>query len=613
MSDHGWRNTLAVAAIAAVMFCAALGSTRLLDDDEPRNSACAQEMLNRGDWIVPTFNGQLRTDKPILLYWCMLAVYNLFGVSEFTARLPSALAGVGTVVLTYHLGRLLFDRRSGLIAGCFLACAMNFAILARWATPDSLLILCITASLTCFVAGVASRRGGHFSGTICGQTRYCPPIVDAGLPVLACVGMYVAMGLAVLAKGPIGVVMPLGIVGAYLLVFDVPAYAPVEGSLRQRLAPYFTHDWRRRWTHLFTRYFHPQNILRVLRTLRLTWGLPLTALVALPWYIAVAVQTKGAWVAGFIGNHNVGRFLNPMEHHNGFPFYQAFYLVMIFVGFFPGSVFLPAALWSSAKEVYDNRPGRSSSAFLLCWIGCYLGFFTMAATKLPNYVVPCYPALALITGGLLSNVLARATTRDWRLTWGYATLGVVGAIAVVAISVTARKLFHADPSLALPGIVALVGSLVCILLLFGNRLQASLANFVAVCLLMTAAALMYSAPQVSALEDGPNLAQRINSLDLSDRHQPTVATYRYSAPSLVYYLHHPVERIDAAADLASFFDRGDVLIMPRDAYEREREQLPSDVTVLAEEQRFLRKNSSVVMLGRSTEVARETSDEVHAH
>src|SRR5450432_3795221 len=125
MSDHPWRDTLAVAAIAAVMYCAALGSARLLDDDEPRNSQCGREMLDRGDWIVPTFNGQLRTDKPILLYWAMLAVYNVLGVNEFAARLPSALAGVGTVVLTYHLGRLLLDRRSGLIAACLLACAMN--------------------------------------------------------------------------------------------------------------------------------------------------------------------------------------------------------------------------------------------------------------------------------------------------------------------------------------------------------------------------------------------------------------------------------------------------------------------------------------------------------
>jgi 4-amino-4-deoxy-L-arabinose transferase-like glycosyltransferase len=617
MKDHGWRITIAVAAVAAVMFYTALGSTRLIDDDEPRNSSCAQEMLNRGDWIVPTFNGALRTDKPILLYWCMLAVYNLFGVSEFTARLPSALAGVGTVVLTYHLGRLLLDRRSGLIASCFLICALYFAILARWATPDSLLILCVTASLACFVAGVAARRGGHFSGCVLGQSQYCRPIVDVGLPTIACVGMYVAMGLAVLAKGPIGVVTPLGIIGSYLLLFDAPsvpaAYAPTSSSLLQRLAPYFRRGAGYHWLQLCKHYLNPPNIFRVLRTLRLTWGLPLVALVALPWYIAVAVATKGAWVAGFIGNHNVNRFLNPMEHHNGYPLYQAFYLAAIFAGFFPGSVFLPAAFWSSAKEVYDNRPGRSSSAFLLCWVGCYVGFFTLAATKLANYVVPCYPALALVTGGLLSTVVARGSARDWRLTWGYSALAVVGAIAVVAIGLVAPKFFPIDPSLALPGIVALVGGVVCIMLLIGNRVQASLVNFIAVCLLITATALMYSAPQISTLEDGPLLAKSIQSLILAEPHEVHVATYRYSAPSLTYYLHHPVERIDEAAGLADYFARGDILVMPRDAYEKERDHLPGDVTVLAEQPRFLRNKSSVVMLGRRSSVALGDFNDVHAH
>jgi 4-amino-4-deoxy-L-arabinose transferase-like glycosyltransferase len=601
MFEWGWRDTIAVAALAAVMFCTALGSARLLDDDEPRNSQCGREMLERGDWVVPTFNGQLRTDKPILLYWAMLAVYNVIGVSEFAARLPSALAGIGTVALTYHLGRLLLDRRSGLIAACLLACAMNFAVLARWATPDSLLILSITASLTCFVTGVASRRGGHFSGEVLGQSRYCRPVLEVGLPATACVGMYVAMGFAVLAKGPIGVVMPLGIVGCYLLLLDDPIASPAEGT------------WFRRSTHSFAACLAPRRILRVVRTLRLAWGVPLAALIVLPWYLAVAIQTRGEWIRGFIGNHNVGRFLSPMEHHSGFPFYQAYYLIVIFVGFFPGSVFLPVALWSSAKEVYDNRTRRPSSAFLLLWVACYLGFFTLAATKLPNYVVPCYPALALVTGGLLSSIVARAAARDWRLTWGYATLGVVGAIAIVAIGGTARVLLNADPSLALPGVVALVGALVCFVLLCGGRTQASLVNFVGTCLLMTAAALMYTAPRISALEDGPKLAETVKGLESSERHPLRVATYRYSAPSLVYYLRHAVDRIDASDDVANFFDRGDILIMPRDTYELEREHLPSDVKVVAEAQRFLRKSSFVVMLGHSPEVARGEGRDVHAH
>jgi 4-amino-4-deoxy-L-arabinose transferase-like glycosyltransferase len=597
MSDHGWRNTFAVAAVAAVMFLAALGSTRLWDEDEPKNAACGQEMLNRGDWIVPTFNGQLRTDKPILLYWCLLAVYNVLGVSEFTARLPSALAGVGTVVLTYHLGRMLFNRRSGFIASCLLACALNFAVLARAATPDSLLILCITASLASFVAGVAARRGGHFSGALAGQSSNCKPIADVGLPALACVGMYVAMGLAVLAKGPIGVVMPLGIAGSYLLFGDGAVAVPSDGG------------WLRRWSLFFASCIAPHNVIRMLRALRIWWGLPLAALVAVPWYVAVGVQTHGQWLRGFLGTHNVGRFLHPMENHHGLPLY---YFVAVLIGFFPGSVFLPVALWSSANDVRDNDGRRPSAAFVLCWIGCYLGFFTLAATKLPNYVVPCYPALALATGAWLSAVAARATARDWRLIAGYACLGIAGVAAAVGLGIAAQLLLKIDPSLALPGVVAMVGAVICVALLRGNRVQASLANFVATCLLMTATAMTYTAARISPLQDGPNLAQRINALPVALEHAPRVATYRYSPPTLVYYLHHPVERLETD-QLVTFFDRGEVLIMPRDAYEREREHLPSDVNVLGEEQRFLRKNNSVVMLGRSTDVARGDRGDVQAH
>src|SRR4051795_283082 len=94
MADY-WRPTLAIGALAAAVFLGGLGLTHLWDEDEPKNAVCGQEMLQRGDWIVPTFNGQLRTDKPILLYWCMLAVYNLLGVSELTAPLPAGPAGGG--------------------------------------------------------------------------------------------------------------------------------------------------------------------------------------------------------------------------------------------------------------------------------------------------------------------------------------------------------------------------------------------------------------------------------------------------------------------------------------------------------------------------------------
>ncbi len=134
MYQH-WRMTIVVAVIGAASFITGLGLTRLWDEDEPKNAVCGQEMFSSGDWVVPTFNGQLRTDKPILIYWCMIAVYQVFGVSEMAARLPSALAGVGSVVLIFHLGRLMFDRRTGLMASCLAASALMFAVLAQGRLP----------------------------------------------------------------------------------------------------------------------------------------------------------------------------------------------------------------------------------------------------------------------------------------------------------------------------------------------------------------------------------------------------------------------------------------------------------------------------------------------
>jgi 4-amino-4-deoxy-L-arabinose transferase-like glycosyltransferase len=580
------RITIIVAAIAATVFIVGLGAPRLWDEDEAKNSVCGQEMLARGDWIVPTFNDQLRTDKPILLYWCMIAMYHVIGVSEFSDRLPSALAGIGSVVLTFHLGRLMFNARSGLLASCVFASALMFAVLARGATPDSLLIFCITASIASFVAGVAARRGGHFNGPIDRGTGGPNPIQDHGLPALACVGMYTAMGLAVLAKGPIGIVMSLGIIGSYLLFFDGVPDATAGSS----------------WLRRMTRYFSPRRIVRIMSTLRLGWGLPLVALVALPWYIAVGMDTHGEWIIGFLGKHNIGRFTQPLEHHNGLPIY---YLVAILVGFFPGSVFLPVAIWKMVTTIRRGGSERPAVALLLCWIWCYVGFFTLAATKLPNYVVPCYPALAIAVGAWLSMAIDRATARDWRLRAGYWTVVVVGIAATIALAILAHMLLKTDPLPALPGVVAVVGGILCLLVLRRGNVRGSVVACIVTGLAFTSSAMTYTAYRASQLEEGPVIADRIHELVATSNGVPRVATYRYFTPTLVYYLGHAVTRLDSPEDIGTFFDQGgDALVLQRAVYDQERKRLPGNVTVLAEEQRFLRKHDRVVLIGRPTQIAR---------
>src|SRR5688572_18340956 len=133
-----------VAGMAALTFFLGLGSPQLFDEDEPKNAECGREMFVRGDWLVPTFNEELRTDKPILVYWFMLSAYHLFGVTEFAARFWSAVHGVGTCLLTYNIGRVLFSRRIGLWAGIMLASSLMFTTVARASTPDSTLIFFTT-------------------------------------------------------------------------------------------------------------------------------------------------------------------------------------------------------------------------------------------------------------------------------------------------------------------------------------------------------------------------------------------------------------------------------------------------------------------------------------
>jgi 4-amino-4-deoxy-L-arabinose transferase-like glycosyltransferase len=398
--------------------------------------------------------------------------------------------------------------------------------------------------------------------------------------------MYVAMGFAGLAQGPIGVVMPVGIIGTYLLFFDGTIEIPAGAGPIRRLMLYF----------------NPQRILRVIRTLRLVPGLPIAAAIALPWYIAVGIQTHGEWLVGFLGKHNIGRFTQSMEHHNGLPIY---YIVAILAGFFPGSAFLPVGIWKLVASVRGNDDERPASAFLLCWICCYVGFFTLAATKLPNYVVPCYPALAVVVGSWFSAAIDRATARDWRLRAGYWTVAVVGIAATITLVILSKMLLGTDAWPALPGVVAVTGGIVCIVVLRRGNVRGSIAVCVATGLVFTTTAMTFTAYRASQLEEGPKIGGQVYDLVKTSHEVPRVATYGYFTPSLVYYLGHTVERLDKPEDIATFFAQGgDAIVAPRAAFEKQREQLPNDVTILAEHERFLRKNQRVVLIGRPTQVAK---------
>ncbi len=189
--DHAW-----ILLACGVIFLWNLGAAGLWDEDEALYGNCAREMVQRGDWVVPTHNGQLFAEKPPLMYWTMIAGFQLFGMNEFAARIGAAVLGAAAALVTYHLGRRLFSARIGFWAAIVLVSTIGFTISARAATVDASLTLLTTLAMLAFAAG---RRGEPGLAT-------APASAPLGRqPWLSALGMWTAMAIAVLAKGPIGV------------------------------------------------------------------------------------------------------------------------------------------------------------------------------------------------------------------------------------------------------------------------------------------------------------------------------------------------------------------------------------------------------------------------
>lgn len=375
-------NLALLAVLAGLLFFLALGSMGLTDRDEGRNAEAGREMLETGDWISPTFNYEPRFAKPALVYWLMSLSYKWFGVDEFSARLPSAVFGLGLILLQY----LFLSRFYGAVVGLFgaLMLLLNIEIigLSRMVLTDSVLIFLTTLSLFSFWLGFQ----GH------DRERWWRWV------------FYVGMGLATLAKGPVGCLVPFGTITLYLTA---------------------TRQWTRFWHH----------------------GAPLAgsllfAAIALPWYVMMWTLHGTEYAASAQAN-TVGRFLNPMEGHS---FTIFFYVPVLLLGFFPWSGWLPFAWygayksWSAARKkgLYSPASTLNSSQelkwFAAVWVVWVLIFFTLSSTRLPHYIGPLFPAAALLTATFWHRGLVSLETSSMRAAiHTMAGIGYLLAIGIAAL------------------------------------------------------------------------------------------------------------------------------------------------------------------------------------
>ncbi len=339
--------------LAGTLFFFHLGATGLFDADEPAYAGAAREMLARGDWVTPYFNGQPRFDKPILFYWLILLSYRLFGITEFAVRFWSALAGVGLVLLLWRAARRRMGTEAALWTGVAFSANLLAALLARAAVTDMLLTFFVTAAV---LAGLAAVEGPE------SRNRW---------PAR---GMWAAMALAVLVKGPVGLLIPAMALGGCLVAF--------------------------------------REVRSGLRLLLLWEGPVLFLLIAAPWYVLVLWANGWAFIEGFVIKHHVTRYTGVISSHAG-PLW--FYIPVVLVGFFPWSGFLPAALWCAAGTARRRKAetaGDRLAVTCLCWLTGLVVFFSLAGTKLPSYLFPAFPAMALLAGSAIAISNAKPTTEN---------------------------------------------------------------------------------------------------------------------------------------------------------------------------------------------------------
>lgn len=357
-----WRSIALILCVAGLMTFVHLGNLPLFDPDEPVYAETAREMLQFNDFVSPRIYGEFWYDKPPMYYWLVAGAFKIFGVGEFGARFPSAVLAVAGAVLVYLSGRKLFTERAGLLAALVLVTSMEYFYLSKASVTDMTLTFFLTGSLLAFL----HKKSYLFYG---------------------------CAALAVVTKGPIGLLFCGGIVALHLL---------------------FTGNLGR------------------LKNMKLFTGGALFLALAAPWYLIMYHYHGMAFVDTFLGFHNVTRFLQP-EHQTGTLWY--FYIPVLIIGLFPWTAFLGQAFFRGLKEKGQHR---NHLVFLMIWAASVFLFFSLSQTKLVSYILPMYPPLALLIGWYFDKVWMENR---------FSVLKGAGIILVLLVVTLEAGLFYAGKSL----------------------------------------------------------------------------------------------------------------------------------------------------------------------
>jgi 4-amino-4-deoxy-L-arabinose transferase-like glycosyltransferase len=498
ISDSRRCLALFVLLAAAVLpYFIDLGGSSIWDANEAFYVETPREMLQRGDFVSPTFNYLPRLNKPVLSYWIVAAFYKVFGVSVGVQRLPIALAALTMILAALLLARAAGHLEAGLWAATGLAVAPRLVMFGRRIFIDIYISMFMAMTLTFFA--LAERYP---------ERRR-----------LFLLLMYVCVGLGVLTKGPVAAVLPALVFGMYLLV----------------------HRELRRTTEMM-----------------IPLGLVIVLAIVVPWYAALYYRYGWTYITSFIVGENIARYTEGLgvEQRRGL----SFYLPVVFSDSFPWSLCLfgAAALWLVDRRnrrrlkmpvelglktpftVPEDRAVRIQTLLWL-WILVIVIFFTFSAAKQDLYIFPIVPAVAALAGLFIARRDAPASAplpRTLRLT--AAVIGLLLAVAGAGtfyIFETVGKVYALHGAAFVGGAAAVGGTVALTFALF-NRARAALVVVLISLVTLNWVFIIWVLPSFERYKPVPPLTTAIRSR-LSD--QDVVAHYNVALPSMVYYLGRHIE------------------------------------------------------------------------
>ena len=364
------RRWLWLLLAVAVIWFGNIEYRKLIKPDEGRYAEIPREMAASGDWVTPRLNGLKYFEKPPLQYWATATAYTVFGEHQWTSRLWTALTGFAGLLLVWYAGTRLFGCAAGRYAAVLLGGSQLYALMAHINTLDMGVTFFITLGIV---------------GLLLGQQAESEARTRRNWMYLA----WAALGLAVLSKGLMGLVLP----GAALFLYSV---------LQRDIAV-----WK-----------------------RMHWGMGLLLflLVAAPWFYLVMKANPEFFQRFFIYEHYL-RFTTKV-HARYQPWY--YFIPVLLAGMLPWTILMFDTLlrtWkNSARTDKAFNPGR----FLLIWALFIYVFFSVSGSKLPSYLLPMFPALALLMGKQVAEMSAR------RLFWLIAPILPLGLLALGLAPFTAR-------------------------------------------------------------------------------------------------------------------------------------------------------------------------------